>query len=166
METDEETIARLEAELAAAQRSHKFWRGAVLFPTQLVVLFLILGTVVMNFVRARSSPQIVACYSNLKNIGTAMEMYSTDWSGKYPTSLEVLVPNYLKTIPECPAAGSVTYRAQFNQGRQWNYADFQDYYVVWCDGEIHAYQDVPDGFPFYDGIRGIIRNPEELEEGR
>ena len=166
MKTDEETIAELEAKLASANRSHTFWKAAVLLPVAIAIVLFLSGNIVANFVRARSSSQVGACHSNLKNIGTAMEMYATDWSGKYPASLELLTPNYLKTIPECPAVGWVTYRAQFNQGCQWNTADFQDYYVVWCDGESHSYQDVPDGFPFYDGIRGMVRNPKELEEAR
>jgi hypothetical protein len=34
-----------------------------------------------NFVRARHRNATTACKSNLKNIGTAMEMYSTDYDG-------------------------------------------------------------------------------------
>lgn len=38
-------------------------------------------------------------HSNLKNIGTALEMYSTDHKGLYPKKLDELTPDYLKQIP-------------------------------------------------------------------
>ncbi len=57
------------------------------------------------------------CTNNLKNIGSAMEMYSTDFAGRYPkddpnrwyteeASLRQLTPNYLKTLPTCPEGGA------------------------------------------------------------
>lgn len=30
-------------------------------------------------------------------------MYQTDWGGQLPRDIWVLTPNYLKTIPSCPA---------------------------------------------------------------
>src|SRR5207253_10538548 len=36
---------------------------------------------------SRTKTQARACMSNLKNIGTALEMYSTDNSGRFPTAL-------------------------------------------------------------------------------
>lgn len=57
----------------------------------------------------RAGSYLTFCNSNVKNIGTAFEMYATDWSGKYPTSLTQLTPNYLKTLPECDAAGKMSY---------------------------------------------------------
>lgn len=102
-----------------------FWRegekvktrkiGAVEF---LVILggIAVLGAIVVpNFVRSHSRDSIQACKSNLKNIGTALEMYSTDWGGKYPATLEVLSPNYLKIIPECPRAGKDTYSSSYSK---------------------------------------------------
>ena len=66
--------------------------------------------VVPNFIRGhRTGGVFTACKSNCKNIGTALEMYSTDWEGKYPSDMASLIPNYLKVIPECPAAGTDTY---------------------------------------------------------
>jgi hypothetical protein len=55
-----------------------------------------------------------ACKSNLKNIGTALEMYSSDHGGEYPPSLATLSPEYLKRIPECPLAGQDTYSPSYN----------------------------------------------------
>lgn len=58
----------------------------------------------------RHPGQWTACRTNLKNLASALEMYSTDYSGQYPESLErLLAGNYLKTLPTCPAAGHMTY---------------------------------------------------------
>ena len=70
---------------------------------------------VPNFIRCSCQGPLTACKSNLKNIGIALEMYSTDHSGKYPGSLSALVPEYLKQIPVCGAAGYSTYRACFGR---------------------------------------------------
>ena len=66
---------------------------------------------VPNFARARGQGQLTACKSNLKNIGTGLEMYSTDWSGRYPEDIDAITPDYLVRIPECPSAGTDTYSA-------------------------------------------------------
>ena len=116
---------------------------------------------VPNFIRARSRGQLTACKSNLKNIGTAMEMYSTDWSGKYPTGedMALLTPNYLRSIPECPSAGSVTYKATVGKGVAYNTGTaqgFEDYYFVECHGNNHAAVSVPANYPQHDSISGLF----------
>ena len=125
----------------------------------IAIIAILAAILVPNFIRARAQGQLTACKSNLKNIGTAMEMYSTDWSGKYPTGgMNLLTPNYLKTIPECPAAGSVTYSADFGAsgGPTYNTAGFQDYYWITCATTNHTAVSVSADYPQYDGIQGLI----------
>ncbi|MFP4499293.1 MAG: DUF3352 domain-containing protein [Vulcanimicrobiota bacterium] len=43
-----------------------------------------------------------AVNNNLRNIATALEMWSVDNQGKYPAKLDVLTPKYLKSIPSPP----------------------------------------------------------------
>ena len=88
---------------SAKQRSCLTWVGII------AVVAVVSTLLFPNFVQARARGQLTACKSNLKNIGTAAEMYSTDWEGRYPNSLALLTPNYLQTIPECPPARRVTY---------------------------------------------------------
>ena len=126
-----------------------------------IIFILVLGTVLAaiygpSFYRARAGGLLSHCKSELKNIGTAMEMYSTDWSGKYPTSLGQLTPKYLKTIPECPWAGEVTYTLQTGLNVAYNSRGFRDYYFVQCEGENHTAVSVPPNYPQYDGIQGLI----------
>lgn len=110
---------------------------------------------VPNFIRARSRGQLTACKSNLKNIGTALEMYSTDWAGHYPRNLNQVTPKYLKTIPTCPNSGENRYYYIQGQNLPYNTAHFEDYYVVSCEGSEHTAVNTPAGFPQYDGLRGL-----------
>ena len=109
-----------------------------------------------NFIRARAQGSGTACKSNLKNIGTALEMYSSDWSGKYPSSLTVLTPKYLKAFPECPPAGEFTYRARFGPNAPFNPDHYEDYYYVECYGENHTPISITGNYPAYNGIQGLI----------
>ena len=90
------------------------------------------------------------CKSNLKNIGTAAEMYSTDNSGRYATSLKQLVPGYLPTIPTCPAATTDTYSPAFTS------ASNPDAYTVVCVGDVHRYAGVPINWPQYHSWPGCL----------
>jgi len=58
---------------------------------------------------------LTAMKSNLKNMGTALEMYSADHKGLYPEKLEQLTPDYLKTLP------SIAYNIE--AGREKYYQD-------------------------------------------
>lgn len=135
-------------------------------PIDLLILLsvglVLAATLVPNFVRARARGQLTACKSNLKNISTALEMYSTDFSGKYPASLDLVVPNYLKTLPICPSGGEKTYRAYFGSTIPHNPQRYQDYYYIECYGENHTTVSVDGNYPAYDGIKGLLeRDPSQ-----
>lgn len=65
-------------------------------------LFIMLHILIVNYLRTPADGEFTACQSNCNNIGSALEMYSTDHGGKYPESLGELSPDYLKSIPKCP----------------------------------------------------------------
>lgn len=87
-----------------------------------------------------------------------MEMYSTDNQGHYPVNLGQLTPKYLKTLPECPRAGAVTYRVYTGQGPM-NNPGFEDYYYVECHGGNHTNVSISGNYPAYDAISGLIERP-------
>lgn len=120
------------------------------------LLFTLAATIAPNFIRARAQGRLSACKSNLKNLGTAMEMYSSDCEGKYPLYMMKLTPNYLKTIPECPNTGRVTYRMTFGAAAPYNTQNYQDYYFVECTGEGHVPLGAPPNYPQYNGIVGLM----------
>lgn len=84
--------------------------------------------------RTRKS-NLAQCKSNVRNIGTALEMYSTDNSGRYPLSLDLLVPSYLKSLPTCPTVGHETYRSGYQS------VSIPDNYTVSCQSGHHRRSD-------------------------
>lgn len=122
----------------------------------LCICVVLVAILVPNYLRARSGGQLPACKSNLKNIGTALEMYSTDWSGKYPTAMAQLTPNYLRVLLECPSAGSMTYQLHTGTGAAYNTKGYEDYYFVSCSDTNHSAIGLNAGYPQYDSISGLI----------
>ncbi|GEM_PF-926638 len=96
----------------------------------------------------RSWGQLTACKSNLKNMGTALEMYSTDNQGKYPHALSQITPNYLKTLPTCPSAGVSTYAYTFSVK--------PDSYTIFCSGNYHSVNGLATDYPEYDAYQGLM----------
>lgn len=113
------------------------------------LLFLYAMVVAPNFI-GHGMGTTTACKSNLKNIGTALEMYSTDNSGHYPRSMSFLTPNYLKTIPTCPAAGRNTYSEFYLQN------ETPDLYTVFCHGHHHKSASVSPNYPQFTAVQGLI----------
>jgi hypothetical protein len=99
--------------------------------------------------------QLTECKSNLRNLGTAMEMYSTDWSGHYPDRLRKLVPNYLHVLPTCPAVEAMTYQMEYGPEASHNEGGFHDYYYLYCAGQNHSRVGIPENIPAYDGCGSV-----------
>lgn len=119
----------------------------------IAIIAILAAILVPNFIRARAQGQLTSCKSNLKNIGTALEMYSTDYGGRYPTTMPILTPNYLRVIPTCPSAGSDTYSGSYSQ--QTN----PDGYRYQCQGGNHVGVDISADYPAYDAISGLQERP-------
>lgn len=94
--------------------------------------------------------ELLGCKSNLKNTGTALEMYCTDNGGLFPPALSFLTPNYLKKIPTCPAAGSDTYSGGFKSRAR------PDVYTVICTGSNHSALGIPANHPQYRSNEGLV----------
>lgn len=115
-----------------------------------IVIALLIMLIIPNFLRARSSGQLTACMSNLKNIGTALEMYSSDSKGLYPPALSYVTPDYLKVIPTCPGTGCDTYSGSYVVRQN------PEVYTVFCRGDSHKYIMRSENYPQYDSIQGLI----------
>lgn len=115
----------------------------------------LLATMVLlpQFVRPHRGGQLTGCKSMLKSVGTSLEMYSTDNDGRYPTTLDKLTPNYLKTIPRCPSAESETY----SQSYQW--AVLPDSYTISCAGHHHKVAGLEVNFPQFTATDGLLIRP-------
>ncbi|MDQ7825763.1 MAG: ankyrin repeat domain-containing protein [Candidatus Eremiobacteraeota bacterium] len=104
---------------------------------------------------ARKEGQLTMCRSNLMNIGTGLEMYSSDHEGRFPRELREITPDYLKAIPCCPSAGKDTYSQLYSSSTN------PDYYQVCCAGENHRGAGVAKDYPRYVAAKGIDMGPRE-----
>ena len=83
-------------------------------------------------------------------------MYSTDYGGHYPENISLLTPNYLKTIPDCPAAGEMTYHYTRTSKKLPDRDIAVENYEFYCSGEHHESVSVSANYPKYNGIDGLV----------
>ncbi len=153
--SEETTFAIGVPGLEPEKRETGWWTTA--FPHLCAALVGFLGPAMLLPIRCHTGSQLTACKSNCKNIATALEMYSSDNAGRYPATLDKLIPgNYLKLIPTCPAAGRATY--------VYHGSSEPDTFRFACAGNNHAraytgFSTSSYNFPRYDVERGLIDHP-------
>ena len=123
----------------------------------LIILIVVLIAVISKATdRDEQQERLVQCKLNLRNLGTAMEIYSTDWSGRYPSRLSDLVPNYVDALPFCPTVDEMTYRMESGPEASHNPDEYQDYFYLYCRGHNHKSVGCPKDYLNYDGITGVL----------
>lgn len=96
-----------------------------------------------------NATNLKVCQQNVKNLGTALEMYSIENFGRYPLALSgVVSPTIMQALPTCPAARADTYTAGYESTSN------PDNYVVVCSGQHHV--GVPSNYPQYSSAKGFI----------
>lgn len=120
-----------------------------------LILGVVAAIIVPNFIRARAQNGSY-CRSNIKNIASALEMYSSEHDGQYPRNLQQLTPEYLRSLPECPVAERNTYRATFGPNAPWNIDHEPDFYLLECMGTAHSIVGVPADYPKFNSVSGLI----------
>ncbi len=125
----------------------------------IAIIAILAAILVPNFIRARAQGQVTSCKSNLKNIGTACEMYATDNAGRYPEKLDILTKEangqqpYMKAIPKCPSQGTSTpYTTSYKS------ATNPDVYTVYCSGTNHSAAGCDADYPKFTATQGLIEN--------
>jgi hypothetical protein len=135
-----------------------------------VILSILAFMIMPNYLHARQFGSGTACKSNLKNIGSALEMYSTDNHGHYPPDLRYLTPGYLKEIPYCATglkkglvplvveAVSPELARKKGYCNEYMYVcrEYPDIYTLWCNGDAHADITGVPNYPQYDSINGLL----------
>lgn len=122
----------------------------------IAIIAILAAILVPNFIRARAQGQVTSCKSNLKNIGTACEMYATDNGGRYPKTLDDLKKEangqqpYMKSLPKCPSAGTMTY--------SYSYRANPDVYTMYCSGSNHTAAGCDADYPKFTATMGLIEN--------
>lgn len=106
----------------------------------------------------------VGCNSNLKNIAMALESYSVDNGGRYPSKLTELTPQYLQNVPECISRkpselGKQTYARLGVEFSEYAYQQRTepDGYLISCQTGVHP---APKGYPQYDSVTGLVGLPD------
>lgn len=101
---------------------------------------------------ARTAPRhylgadkVIQCQSNLKTISSALASYRDKSGGKNPDSLEQLVPDYARSLPQCPSALSMSYKLVPDSADP----------VVFCSGRSHAGQGLPENHPRANGVMNV-----------
>jgi len=92
--------------------------------------------------------------NDLKNIGTALEMYSTDNDGKYPVKLEELTPKYLSIMPKPPEGLEFYYKSKKNP----------DAYMIGYKEKGKATMSFKH--PRYDSTTGLHSIPKSARENQ
>lgn len=139
-----------------------------------VVIILIAAVVFTIFFNRKeiTGRQYSACKSNGINIMTAIRFYAADNEGHFPPTLALLTPDYLRTLPTCPASEkntyATTYRAIIDPADS-----SKDRFTFYCSGgshkqwikseENHPVFTSKDGGMIIESLEGR-KNPVNLEE--
>lgn len=157
MKEEEEQAGPLGSEEYVA-KPDRTTAGWFFLATTLLAVGVIAAVVVPNFMRPKKQGNLTGCKGNMKNLATALEMYASDNAGSYPESLDKLIePNYLKSLPTCPAAGKMTYL-------DYQVSTEPDSFSFSCCGDNHkkaysGFQADSTGFPKYNAELGLIDHP-------
>lgn len=128
-------------------------KWGIVISTFLFFIFFFIIVILPNFPHRDPSP-LTSCQQNMRNIGTALDMYASDNGGCYPPKMEMLTPDYLQTIPACPSSRT-------NRGYIDSYRVSKDFnaYTFYCQGDNHSAVGVDKNFPHYNSKEGLIYKP-------
>lgn len=141
-------------------------QNLLIWGSGLLLFFCWCFTIPMSELRGRAAGRLVACKSNLKNIATAIGMYQTDFEDESPNQLSQLTPNFLRTIPVCPAYGDDTPVPLFYLkppgSREYLYQAQGEQFQVFCHGRKHRAAKLKGSdYPrYYSDSRGLVESPE------
>ncbi len=130
------------------------------FPPVLLVILSIAGVLPLN-----AHISYTRCQSNIKNLGTALEMYSDDNEGKFPDRLQQLCPEYLREIPLCVRgiekdSFAAAYYCKVCGLSTGDYvylvSDDCRRFTMYCSGNNHRNVGVGENYPQYNSETGLV----------
>ena len=139
----------------AQMRQTRIRSGFTLIELMIVIAIISILALIfsVNVIRARAKGQYTGCVSNLKNMGASLQMYATDNSQRFPTTLSGITPSHMRSLPTCPSVnGSYPYVNGFAS------ASNPDRYTLMCAGSPGNHRGVGDGanYPQYTLDRGLV----------
>lgn len=128
-------------------------RGFTLIEIAIVmVIVAVLAMLILpSYVRARSRGRLSACETNLRNVASALEVYSTENGKHFPTALTDLAPTYIQSVPTCPSAGNGTAYIQGFTSKTNPSA-----YTLSCKGAWHRDLGLPEDAPAFHYGTGLV----------
>jgi hypothetical protein len=103
--TEGKVVKELSGEAAPPKK--KLWKKIALLLVVVVLLLCLAGFFYINHLEDSKSYIdiiVISCQDNLRMIDAAIYSYNAE-HGVFPESIDELVPNYLKEVPECPYGG-------------------------------------------------------------
>lgn len=116
----------------------------------IAIIAVLAAVTIPNYVVSRNQAKLSSCKQNLRSLASGLESFATAHDGRYPTHLNRLVPDYIKSIPKCPMVGSAL---PYVDGFQ--HSTSPDNYTVQCQGANHTVLELPENFPQYNAAAGL-----------
>ena len=115
----------------------------------ITIIAVLLAILLPNISRSRQQAILSSCEYNERNIVAALEIYNTQYK-RYPTSLSVIFPLYMKHAT-CPTNKSDYGYTPDAEGK---------YFTLMCNGtHYQGTLDIPEGYPQYSPLCGMITRP-------
>lgn len=155
--------------LAPGKVGQAMSKKSIALTIALVIAVIIVGNALLYlmgslgcYLRGPAVGRRTACQRNLKNIATALGKYAADNQGNYPFSLDGLTPDYMRTIPTCPAAGTNTYVYEpdsflsLASGHISYDVRIPHAFTVYCAGINHRGAGLGENQPSYTSREGLM----------
>jgi hypothetical protein len=105
--------------------------------------------------RENSLREFGRCEDTVEKVATGLTKYSCDPKGHYPDDLSALIPTYFHALPKCPAAAAESYGYLGIYQYQVSHSPIESYTLT-CDGHHHRFAGIPQCYPQYTSIRGLL----------
>lgn len=121
-------------------------RGFTLIELLVVIAIIsILASMIFpSFSRARESARRIDCISNLKQIGLAMSMYTTDYDERYPVAYPFWLTDSISNLPYQPQLSTVL-KPYANSYQVWNCKSWTGLYRPETDEGNYSFIVLEDG---------------------
>jgi prepilin-type N-terminal cleavage/methylation domain-containing protein len=117
--------------------------------TTMFIIAALASLIFPNIRKAMDKGRLSGCQSNLRALATQLQLYANDNETKYPSTLTILIPKYIRAIPECPAAAIDTYTAGYATSIE------QTVFTICCKGKNHELTNLGEDEPYYDMVSGL-----------
>jgi len=117
--------------------------------TTLFIIAALASIMIPNLRRAIFKAHMSGCMSNVRNLATALQVYSNDNDAHYPDTLSRLTPQYISIIPTCQSVNADTYTPGYVT------SDDLRIFTLHCKGNNHQAVGFQPDEPYFDMSTGL-----------